>query len=153
MCTGRPRHGKQGIRLTEWGNPTKVEEGQMVGVSQSGGGLRQLRMRNWLCLLLAITFLYNPFLGVSSSFLGQSVNHLPSFRETVASSELLKFKPQESQQIVEAVTIAEVALPLLASLLLPQPSPFALRDDSSEPVPTQYFSIGNLWFRPPPAVG
>lgn len=121
----------------------------MVEVSQSGG-LRQLRVRDWLCLLLAITFLYNPFLAASSMIGGQSVSHLPSFRATVASSELLKFKPKE---IIDALTIAEAELPSLESMLPPQPSPLAFRNDSNEPVATQYFSVGNLWFRPPPVVG
>lgn len=122
----------------------------MIEMVQSGRGLRQLRMRSLLCLLLAVTFLHNPFFAPTSSFSGPSVSHLPSFRATVASSELIKFKPKE---IIDALTIAKAELPLLAGILLPQPNSLVLHDDSNEPVPIQHFSVGNLWFRPPPVVG
>jgi hypothetical protein len=118
----------------------------MLRSLQFGRPSSLFRGREWACLLLAITFLYNPFLAASAAPLGRSVSHLPSFRATVASSELLKFKPQE---VIDAVTIAEVELSSLVSLPAPQRSPLVLRD-SSEPVPTQCFIAGSLWFRPPP---
>ena|SRR5262252_1091448 len=105
--------------------------------------------RSWLCLLLAISFLFNPFLAASTSGYGTIVNHLPSFRATVASSELLKFTPE--QKIGEHVSF-ECELPSwfgLSPLTLDRP---ALLIETKVPAAARYASSGNIWFRPPPIV-
>ncbi len=105
--------------------------------------------RGWLCLLLAITFLYNPFLAASSWNSGQSVSHLPSFRATVASSELLRFKPKEKFESLSAPEL-EVVRTSIVSV----PEPNAIREivEAPEPTALQVFREGNLWFRLPPSV-
>jgi hypothetical protein len=103
--------------------------------------------RSWLCLLLAISFLFNPFLAVSASTLGTIVSHLPSFRSTVASSELLKFAPQ--QKIGEQAS-PECELPSwFEPYILPQ---IALRQfgKTERSASVLYAPSGNVWFRPPP---
>jgi len=103
--------------------------------------------RSWLCLLLAISFLFNPFLAVSVSTLGTIVSHLPSFRATVASSELLKFAPQ--QKIGERAS-PECELPSwFEPYILPQvtATQFGKTERSASVL---YAPSGNVWFRPPP---
>jgi len=69
---------RQDIPLTSSGNPTMAEKRDVFKSVQSGSILPQFRKRDWLCLLLAVTFLYNPFLAASLSSNGLNVCHLPS---------------------------------------------------------------------------
>ena len=124
----------------------------MREVFQSGGGWRQLRRRDWLCLLLVITFLYNPFLAASSSFRGQSVSHLPSFRATAASSELLKFKPKEKFEVLNAPE-CDVAKLFGFAVVQAAPAPISRNKESGGRIPPPIFLDESLWFRPPPVVG
>ena len=102
-----------------------------------------------LCLLIAITFLYNPFLGTTSALGGRTVSHLPSFRATVASLELLKFAPEEKQKTAAAQE-CEVQAPIVLASVRPEPTFSAFR--ASEYRPVQFVPKGNLFFRPPPVV-
>jgi hypothetical protein len=121
----------------------------MFKMAQSGTKLLQLRARDWLCLLVAVTFLYNPFLAASLSSNGLSVCHLPSFRATVAHSELLKFKPKELNDRLAAPECDFRAQAVLSPVYVSAPTQSS---NVGEPIPTQDFVVGNLWFRPPPAV-
>jgi hypothetical protein len=60
----------------------------------------------WMCLLLPLLLLCNPFLAMWESSGALSLCHPPSYRAWVASSELLKFKNTESH---EGITIPELA--------------------------------------------
>ena len=119
----------------------------MFKMAQSGTKLLQLRARDWLCLLVAVTFLYNPFLAASLSYNGLSVCHLPSFRATVAHSELLKFKPKE---LNDRLAAPECELQGQSRLPLLYVKTSTLQVDAGEPLPARYLPVGNLWFRPPP---
>jgi len=114
---------------------------------QFGFWNRTLPARHLLCLLVALTFLYNPFLGASSLAPYPSVSHPPSFRATVASSELLKFKPKESGEF-QAVQNDEVVL--LSVAMAPDLDDFSRVEITDAPIFLQHLSVGNLWFRPPP---
>jgi len=105
--------------------------------------------RSWLCLLLATSFLFNPFLAASTSGFGTMVNHLPSFRATVASSELLKFTPQ--QKIGENASL-ECELPNWFGLSPLTLDRLALLIETKAPSAALCPSSGNIWFRPPPVV-
>src|SRR5262252_2412063 len=103
--------------------------------------------RSWLCLLLAISFLFNPFLAASTSTFGTIVNHLPSFRATVASSELLKFTPQQK---FGHLTSPECELWFgLSPLNLDR---LELLIETKVPAAARNASSGDIWFRPPPVV-
>jgi hypothetical protein len=107
--------------------------------------------RSWLCLVLAISFLFNPFWAISASSFGTIVSHLPSFRATVASSELLKFAPQ--QKIGEHAS-PECALPCwfgLSALTPDTPAQLKLTETQNSAAASLAPS-GNVWFRPPPAL-
>lgn len=124
-------------------------ERALLKTIQSGSKLAISRWRVAACLLVAITFLYNPFLATSSSLGGQRVSHLPSFRATVASSEFLKFKPEE-ESATAAVADSDVQqtvdfAPVAETRIFRQP-------DTNEIVHAQLLPSGSLFFRPPPAV-
>lgn len=120
----------------------------MFKFDQSGGVLRRFHRREWLCLLIAVTFLYNPFLAASVSTSGLAVCHMPSFRATAAHSELLKFAPKENS---ETLVVPECGLVRPANLPASQTSSSRRHFDVGEKFP-RYFEVGNLWFRPPPAI-
>jgi hypothetical protein len=100
----------------------------------------------WVCLLLPLLFLCNPFLSTPASASGLSLLHPPSYRATVASSELLKFKNPDH---LDASTIADCKESVGFQLFQPQPS--APRVTAEELLPAVHSLSGNVWFRPPPA--
>ncbi|HET9802662.1 MAG TPA: hypothetical protein VFP96_05460 [Candidatus Acidoferrum sp.] len=119
----------------------------MKALCLTGGFVVRCPWRTVLCLLLAVTFLYNPFFVAVRSQTLLSVSHLPSYRANVASSELLKFKSD-----------VEIAV----EFIFEQDSPSLVVSDSEparvlsygrptdEVVSHQVFSSANIWFRPPP---
>jgi hypothetical protein len=76
-----------------------------------------------------------------------AVHHQPSYRATVASAELLKFKNAESR---EAIAIVDLDLFEAFTLLPPQMQWSAGRGDIEDLHPADQFLSGDLWFRPPP---
>ncbi|HLZ12233.1 MAG TPA: hypothetical protein VKP58_06570 [Candidatus Acidoferrum sp.] len=114
-------------------------------------GMRQLfsRRRSWLCLLVAITFLYNPFLVAATGLGGCNVSHLPSFRATVASLELVKSAPEEKRETT-LVPDGDVRWAPPVSPLREYTTRFE-KIDASSSVSAQFLPQGNLFFRPPPA--
>ena len=103
-----------------------------------------------MCVLLAALFLYNPFLAACQASGSNTVCHRPSYRSTVASSEL----QQLAQPIANAVAPSPDAE--LVRLLIPKPQAdkTAARYFLEQEVvvtPQTGFS-SSLWFRPPPAV-
>jgi hypothetical protein len=99
-----------------------------------------------LCLFLVALFLYNPFFTIHGSSPIVKVHHPPSFRATVASSELRRSRVTEAQPQIyapeEAVLdgIAHSTL-AIASIGVPQQEPLDFQPHT--------FSK-SLWFRPPP---
>ena len=99
-----------------------------------------------VCLFLAALFLYNPFFTIYGSSPVLKVQHPPSFRATVASSELQLSRVSQVQP--------EVSAPLEAVLeaVAPAAAPVAhTRVPRQEPLDfhPQIFPE-SLWFRPPP---
>jgi hypothetical protein len=121
-----------------------MEDSENVKAShkfESRGGLKA-----WLCFLLALLFLYNPYLRLTSSSADLNVRHPASYRATVGSSELQHFSPTDGRRVF-ATTVAILfdwfATPLNSSA-----------GESIEGV-TPYFHAckilcTDLWFRPPP---
>ena len=99
-----------------------------------------------VCFLLAALFLYNPFLTIYGSSPVLKVQHPPSFRATVASSELQLSRVSQVQP--------EVSTPLEAVLeaVAPAAAPVAhTRVPQQEPLDFQpQIFAESLWFRPPP---
>jgi hypothetical protein len=118
----------------------------MSEVSQSGNARAAVRRRVFVCLLLGLLFLFNPFLLTPQSACGLSLLHPPSYRATVASAELLKFKNPDNPDASISVDCEEIEGFLLAH---PQTSaPQVGAEEFFSPGP---LLSGNVWFRPPPA--
>ena len=107
-----------------------------------------------MCLLLPIFLLQNPFLALPGSSGGLTLQHSPSFRATVASSELLKFKNEDELECIVFALICNALLDkdfsIVALLGQPQRSLGRQSEDEALP-PTEQVLSSSLWFRPPPA--
>jgi hypothetical protein len=116
--------------------------------NQSGNTGAVIGRQVFVCLLLALLFFFNPFFLPPESASGLSLLHPPSYRATVASAELLKFKNPEN---LNASTIAdcEEIEGFLPSQQEQQTS--ETRVSADEPLPADLLLSGNVWFRPPPA--
>jgi len=114
--------------------------------------LKQLRSVDpkghaFVCLLLALSFLYNPYLTAQVSGSALNVRHPLSHRATVGSSELERYAPLANQDVHPIVDFAfaeTFAVPTLASSFFLPHGRELLR-------PHQVLR-GGLWFRPPPAL-
>jgi hypothetical protein len=105
--------------------------------------------RAGICLLLGAFFLYNPFFMMSpSSGSFAVVHHPPSYRSTVASSELGCGTVPHTKFYVEplrAVLTPEKVLLQQEDEIRPKPA------DETVRAVTQDFA-SSLWFRPPPVL-
>jgi len=101
--------------------------------------------RGWLCLSLALLFLYNPFLATPALGNGLCVHHSMSNRATVGASELQHFTAKE-RHILEAQVDGLTEEPLFSSVMVQQ----RFEAPNPEHRPPQTFWAANLWFRPPP---
>jgi hypothetical protein len=106
-----------------------------------------LSWRRAVCLLLAVFFLYNPFVTISmASGPSEVVRHPVSYRSTIASSELGCGTVQHTRLHVVSLTVlvTPVKIPLQDKDDI-RPKPM----DDTVPAVTQAFAT-SLWFRPPP---
>src|SRR5579885_1925489 len=106
-------------------------------------------VRRTLCVsvLVALSLLYNPFLAVSGSNFSLSVSHPGSYRASVASSELVRFRSTEC--VDHLVPAARVFSPLIAPDLSQPPSLPARATKVS--IPADPLLSRSPWSRPPPA--
>jgi len=119
----------------------------MLKLAQSADIPRAAKRHAWVCLLLPVLLLCNPFLATPESSGILAVHHRPSYRATVASAELLKFKNSESR---EAIAIADLDLFEAFTLPRPQMERSAGHGETEDLRPADQFLSGDLWFRPPP---
>jgi hypothetical protein len=101
-----------------------------------------------VCFTLALLFLYNPYLSVTSPSKVLNFHHSLSYRATVGSSELQHFSPPNARKIF-ALSVAVVL-----SWLDSPANPVVSRMPEVSPHPARPFPVvcSDLWFRPPPAV-
>jgi len=98
------------------------------------------------CLALIILLAHNPYLIAPATSGGLNIAHPPSYRATVAASELQHFTPQGKHSVLQAVPV-RISMgvdPLQADER--QPRVYTSQVLSPQP---QFWSAG-LWFRPPP---
>jgi hypothetical protein len=108
-------------------------------------GFVPARPRAWLCVLLAVLFLYNPFLAAPSAVAGLHVQRTSSNRATVGASELQQFTAKQKRvSEIPARTLTEKLL--FADTAVPE---FLAVYESVTRVPQLLWSA-SLWFRPPP---
>jgi hypothetical protein len=116
-----------------------------MNVSHFPGGIAVLKRHEWVCLFLAFSLLYNPFLAAPRTMGGLEVGHPASHRATVGASELQHFTPANGWGCLPAADIA-VAEVVESSLEFSTESFFVLHLS----LPAHQFSGPGLWFRPPP---
>jgi hypothetical protein len=106
------------------------------------------RLTVFVCLTLAVLFLYNPYLAITPSSSVLNVHHSLSYRATVGSSELQHFSPTDARKIL-ALSVATVL-----SWLDSPANPIVSRVTEISADPARAFELvcSDLWFRPPPAV-
>lgn len=102
----------------------------------------------WLCFLLALLFLYNPYLVLTSSSANLNVRHTASYRATVGSSELQHFSPTDGRKTFTA----QIAI-------LFDWFESSLNSSAEQGIeantPDSYackILCADLWFRPPPTI-
>jgi hypothetical protein len=123
------------------------EKAKKVNLVPESGLKRRLTV--FVCVALAILFLYNPYATLASSSSGQlNVQHSLSYRATVGSSELQHFSPPDARKIFAMPTA-------VAATWLESPINFLVGQAAE--VPTHHLCAyqlvcADLWFRPPPAI-
>ncbi len=107
-----------------------------------------VRRNGFLCLLLAVLLLYNPFAALLHSSNTATVHHLARHRATVGASELQHYSPV-SNQITAQVSVSETSFAIPAA---------AIQGEFLPPIFLEVPRISpgdlcsSLWFRPPPQV-
>ena len=106
------------------------------------------RLTIFVCLTLAILFLYNPYVTLASCPSGKlNVQHSLSYRATLASSELQHFSPPDARKIFATpIAIATTWLESPGNFLAGQAT-----EVSTHRLRAYQLVCADLWFRPPPA--
>jgi hypothetical protein len=110
--------------------------------------VRASAWRVGLCLVLAVLFLYNPFLTIFSTSQSVNIQHPLSYRATIASSELRRCTAESAKPLVPVLEAA-------VAFELKQTAPnkevlFTLPHDLFRAMPCVI--CNDLWFRPPPSL-
>ena len=123
----------------------------MESVVQLGGGPRVSKRHFWICLL-PLLFLHNPFLTAPDSSGQLSVQHPPSYRATIASAELLKFKNPEGLESIARESVNVLDRDRSNAIILVEPrTELARTGDSEDLLPPEQVLSSSLSFRSPPA--
>jgi len=117
-----------------------------MSVREHPGARRITPIHAGVSFFLAVLFLYNPFLTIYGSSPVLKVEHPPSFRATVASSELQLSRISQVQP--EVCAPQEAILERVVAAAAPGLSTRAPLEVPLDFQP-QIFAE-NLWFRPPP---
>jgi hypothetical protein len=117
----------------------------MAGAIQTRFTLVSLGARSVLCLLLAVLFLYNPYMTAPGTPGKLSVAHQTSYRATLAASELQQFSaPDGPVDTVFAEAWLDAFQPDCNDLA------FAFVHPTNDAFSHLQFLCASLWFRPPP---
>jgi hypothetical protein len=111
--------------------------------NENGGGAK----RQALCLVLVALLLYNPFFTIFSVSQDLSVAHPPSYRATVAGSELRRCTIEPSVPLIPQLT---AALLYAAALLAPSHKVDFVQPSATAGLVSQA-PCDSIWFRPPPS--
>jgi hypothetical protein len=119
-----------------------------MNVSHFPGAIAVLKRHEWVCLFLAFSLLYNPFLAAPRTTGGFEVGHPASHRATVGASELQHFLSIVGLDFASFADLAPAEVPVLLAVLS-GPISFHV---SRGLYPPQQLLCASLWFRPPPAL-
>lgn len=119
----------------------------MNSSTQSKGTIAALGRYRWICILLALFLLYNPFFGMPHSGSSLEVCHPASHRATVGASEMQHFTPTDGWGCFLTADVAQTEISAALPIPVAETSPVSFLVVR---LPQQFFGPG-LWFRPPPA--
>ena len=109
-------------------------------------GLKR-RLRVFVCVTLAILFLYNPYATLASPSGKLNVQRSLSYRATLGSSELQHFSPPDARKIfLIPIAVATTWLESPVNFLAGQAA-----EVSTDHLCAYQLVCADLWFRPPPA--
>ena len=100
-----------------------------------------------LCLILVALFLYNPFLTIYGVSQIPNVQHPPSYRATVAGSELQTCTLEPARPLLSSLRLVAVLDRIRA--VVTHSVPLALPGEVFRVLLLQV-TCHSLWFRPPP---
>ena len=102
-------------------------------------------LRAWICVLLALAILYNPFLALSSSCGSYSVQGQARHRATVGSSELQHLGCAQDQTQQDAMSLQEFGKEFAGPAAEHEAVTFHPNVEIAQPELTNL-----IWSRPPP---
>jgi len=108
-------------------------------------GKRQAVWHAWVCVLLMVLILYNPFLALTSATSGLAYQNLARHRASVGASELQHYAPV---QVENAQPDANVDL-FMEDLAAAHDGAVRLILERGH-LPLLMEGMTSLWFRPPP---
>lgn len=132
--------------LTGGGILTIVQRAMLKSIQRVGDSALTGKHRS-VCFLLPLVLLCNPFTVTSNCSGKADIHHMPSYRATIASAELLKAKNPEGLDGI-AIPASEFG-PTFANELSSLTDPLEPLHDRTL-LPSDRLPSGNLWFRPPP---
>jgi hypothetical protein len=101
--------------------------------------------RRWICVLLALVILYNPFLALSTSYTSFSVHGQARHRATVGASELQHLGCAQDQRQQDAVNLQGFGKEFAGPAREYEPLAFDRDLEVAQPELTNL-----IWSRPPP---
>jgi hypothetical protein len=119
----------------------------MQGIPKLDLDVAERPLRTWICVLLTLLILYNPFLAFTHTHSSFSVHEQARHRATVGASEMQHLGVAQDQNPQEAANVQrpwiEFAAPAAES------GTRGLEPDVEVPQPDR---ISRIWSRPPPLV-
>jgi hypothetical protein len=104
-------------------------------------------LRVWVCVLLALLILYNPFMALTGSAHSFSVHGLARHRSTVGASELQHMGPLQDQNQQDVVNLQDSQEEFTGLVAEYEAVGFARDVEVAQPE-----SVSRIWSRPPPLV-
>jgi hypothetical protein len=105
------------------------------------------RRRAAVCFVLVALLLYNPFFTILGSSLDLNVQHPPSYRATLAGTELQRGMLEAATPLIPEL---DAAILHVANLFSPTHK-VALVQPSDTARPMSQAICDSIWFRPPPS--
>jgi len=102
-------------------------------------------LRAWICVLLALLILYNPFLALTTSYASHSMHGQARHRATVGASELQHLGCAQDQTQQDMICWQELRNEFAGPAAEYEAVAFPRDEEAAQPE-----SVSRIWSRPPP---